>query len=239
MSKAKPTTKKKPAKKAARRKTIHEELEVAKDATVAEIKRAYRKKALKHHPDREEGDTEEFKRVTKAYQVLIDPVKRQRYEETGCEDEPRGTSTGVLASLFSVTVSELLSSKIDPSKVDLIGKIRTKLHRLKSDVVASEKEGQRRIKDLETIKARLTSESEDLLLEVLQSQIDDHNRTLAQHKVQLLEFQQCEEALENYNYEFEKQEQPKQGFGGQPMNMQDVMDAFTKAQSGNGSYFKF
>src|SRR5690242_14132060 len=60
-------------------------LGVSKGATDAEIKSAYRKLALQYHPDRNKGkDAEQkFKEVTKAYEVLSDPQKRQTYDQFG------------------------------------------------------------------------------------------------------------------------------------------------------------
>lgn len=60
-------------------------LGVQRQADASEIKKAYRKLAGKHHPDRG-GDAEEFKRVQKAYETLSDPQKRQMYDQFGTDD---------------------------------------------------------------------------------------------------------------------------------------------------------
>jgi len=57
----------------------YQTLGVSKDADTAEIKKAYRKLASKHHPDRG-GAAEEFKRVQEAYDTLSDPNKRAQYD---------------------------------------------------------------------------------------------------------------------------------------------------------------
>lgn len=59
-------------------------LGVDKNATPAEIKKAYRKMAIKHHPDKG-GDPETFKEISKAYEILSDPEKRQKYDRFGEE----------------------------------------------------------------------------------------------------------------------------------------------------------
>jgi len=61
-------------------------LEVSRDATDEEIKKAYRRLALKYHPDRNPGDKkaeEMFKEINEAYEVLSDPEKRMRYDRYG------------------------------------------------------------------------------------------------------------------------------------------------------------
>ncbi len=59
-------------------------LGVAKTATQEEIKAAYRKLAMKYHPDRNPGNKEaeeKFKEAAEAYQVLSDAEKRKRYDQ--------------------------------------------------------------------------------------------------------------------------------------------------------------
>ncbi len=66
----------------------YEILGVSRDATQEEIKAAYRREALKHHPDRNKGDKEaerRFKEAAEAYEVLSNPEKRARYDRYGHE----------------------------------------------------------------------------------------------------------------------------------------------------------
>ena len=59
---------------------------MARDCTETEIKKAYRRESLKHHPDKG-GDEEKFKLVAEAHTVLSNPQSRQRYD-LGEDDEP-------------------------------------------------------------------------------------------------------------------------------------------------------
>ena len=66
----------------------YEILEITRDADSDEIKKAYRKMALKFHPDRNQGDKEaeeKFKQINEAYQVLSDDEKRRMYDRYGKE----------------------------------------------------------------------------------------------------------------------------------------------------------
>lgn len=68
------------------KRDYYEVLGISKSADADEIKKAYRKAALKYHPDKNPGDKEaeeKFKEAAEAYDVLSDPEKRQRYDQFG------------------------------------------------------------------------------------------------------------------------------------------------------------
>ena len=65
------------------KRDYYEILGISKNASDDEIKKAYRKAALKYHPDKEGGDEEKFKEAGEAYEVLKDSAKRQRYDQFG------------------------------------------------------------------------------------------------------------------------------------------------------------
>ena len=67
----------------------YQELGVDRKADASEIKKAYRKLALKYHPDQTKGDKdaeEKFKRISEAYAVLSDKEKRSHYDTFGSTD---------------------------------------------------------------------------------------------------------------------------------------------------------
>jgi curved DNA-binding protein len=87
-------------------------LDIPKDATKQQIKKAYRKLAMKYHPDKNKGDKnaeEKFKQVSEAYAVLSDEEKRQQYDTYGSagfqqrysqEDIFRGSNIGDILREF-------------------------------------------------------------------------------------------------------------------------------------------
>lgn len=65
------------------KRDYYEVLGINKGASADEIKKAFRKLAVKYHPDKEGGDEAKFKEVNEAYEVLKDTDKRQRYDQFG------------------------------------------------------------------------------------------------------------------------------------------------------------
>ena len=89
-------------------KDFYEILGVSRDASVEEIKKAYRRLALKWHPDRNKDPEAEkkFKEINEAYEVLSDPAKRQAYDQFGHEAFRQGfPGAGGQEGPFSYTVN--------------------------------------------------------------------------------------------------------------------------------------
>lgn len=81
---------------ATQKRDYYEILEVSKDASDEDIKRAFRKKAMEYHPDRnkEANASDRFKEVNEAYQVLSDATQRSKYDQFGHSGIDGRTSAG-------------------------------------------------------------------------------------------------------------------------------------------------
>jgi len=101
-----------------KRKNYYKILGISKQADTTEIKRAYKKRALEHHPDRHANVNEEerlsqekkFKDVNEAYNCLVDPAKRQRYDNG--YDDVNQTSTSFNPEAFRMFCDEDILNNI-------------------------------------------------------------------------------------------------------------------------------
>ncbi len=71
-------------------KDYYNTLGVSKSSSQEEIKKAFRKLAHEHHPDKSHGNEQKFKEINEAYQVLSNPEKRQKYNQFGTDFEQMG-----------------------------------------------------------------------------------------------------------------------------------------------------
>jgi DnaJ-class molecular chaperone len=79
---------------------MYEVLGLTKDASPDDVKKAYRKLAREHHPDKG-GDPEKFKKVQEAYEVLSDPQKRQNFDQFGTAEGPPPGMPGFPQDIFA------------------------------------------------------------------------------------------------------------------------------------------
>ena len=100
------------------KRDYYEVLSVTRDASGDEIKKAYRRLAIKYHPDRNPDDPnaeEKFKEAAEAYSVLSDPQKRQQYDQFGFEGlngssgNPFGGGEMSLAVMVVVALVDLVA----------------------------------------------------------------------------------------------------------------------------------
>lgn len=135
-------------------KNLYDVLAIAKDATAEQIKKAYRKLAMKHHPDKG-GDELQFKELSKAYSVLSDEAKRKRYDETGQVEEERDPFNEILASFVSD-----LQDNVDSLNADIIDIAKKKIKKEIKEINLARIQTENKIKYLNFFLKRIKKDTE-------------------------------------------------------------------------------
>lgn len=105
-------------------------LGVARDATPAEIKAAYRRASSAAHPDKG-GSTERMQAVNRAYEVLSDPERRQQYDVNGSDghaETPEETGHATLVQAFRQALEQVSDT------ADIVGHVREQLQGVKLEI---------------------------------------------------------------------------------------------------------
>lgn len=178
----------------------YEILGVERTATIAAIKRAYRNKAKKAHPDAGGSDAE-MARLARAAAVLIDPELRKKFDETGrCDIEPDNLTTAAINNITALINSFLLHDREIPDhKRAMLAHFEAKKVEVRKSLMPAE----RAIKRAERIKKRWKRKKksgEDLLVRAIDWQIDRHKEVIAKGEGDIRILDRCIEILNSYTY---------------------------------------
>jgi DnaJ-class molecular chaperone len=184
--------------------SLYDDLGVDKSADRDTIKRAYRKKAHRHHPDRQGGDAEKFHAVQKAYDVLYDDARRAHYDRTGQDgqEDRRGELLRNLAALFMQAVASC-----DVEHDDIVGIVHRSINDGKVKNAAMISDLTKGIARFESAKKRLKKKAgggEDVLTQMLDGGIIANRRGIEMCKEQNAKFDETLAVLAGYTYVAER-----------------------------------
>jgi curved DNA-binding protein CbpA len=191
--------------------TFYETLGVAVDATKAEIKKAFKRKASKHHPDRDGGDKDKFQKIQTAYAVLCDDRKRQKYDTDGEEGgehvlTPRESAYQNLSMLFTGIVSENMDCI---ETIDIIKTIEANIKKNRKAPESIIKKMDKRLikikKAISKLKRKVKKPgTPDLFEHILGMQQQDAERNISNAREQLEMMDIMVELTNEYEYDFDK-----------------------------------
>ena len=173
----------------------YDELGVKRDATRKEIKTAYLKLSKKFHPDKKGGDTEKFKLISAAYEVLKDSKSRKHYDETGARKARETTTDDVIISVFSQAIEthdfthhnimEFLDEKLTTDRLNLVNAISI----AESDIIKFEDYNNR---------IGYKGEGENLFLNVIEAKIENLRKSIVANSEGMIRLKKIRIELNNY-----------------------------------------
>jgi curved DNA-binding protein CbpA len=162
----------------------YEELGVRKNASESTIRKAWRKKAMSHHPDRG-GDRAAFEQAQRAFRCLSDASKRAEYDRTAqmpsdAPDDTAAALMGVLNTVLEEVVAGLLKTGSKPADHDLAALMRESVQKRLDGVAANVKALEEAAKVLEGLLGRFTAEDGSEFDDLIRHQKKNVEDTLAQ-----------------------------------------------------------
>ena len=179
-------------------KKLYEILGLNENATDEEIRKAYKQKAQKYHPDRESGDKEQFALVRTAYDVLKDPARKQRYDETG----EAGPATNVDQMAVQV-IAQLFSQAVEQENIkNPVASVKDHLENDHKTLAGQIEALDNKVALLEKRRKRLTFQGESNLLDgVIQDKIRQHKSARQTLEQQIEINRRAVAMLDAYDYE--------------------------------------
>lgn len=172
----------------------YEKLDIETDATKADIKKAYRRKAQECHPDRPDGNKEEFQAVKLAYEVLSNPERRKKFDEFGDIDEApkQNIAEQMVMNFFNAMIDNGdMSGNIIDRTIEAINREQNKC---KNDIAKAAQ----KLAALEKKKNRINAKGNNLFDGLLVQKIEVLSRGITQAKEMIGNFDTALELLADY-----------------------------------------
>jgi len=194
-----------------RKINLYRVLGVPKTADAEVIKRAFRKMALRYHPDRNPGDAKaaaKFQRVQFAYQILSDPDKRARYDATGEHDSGKadnrqGILINALRNAFLLAMAGIVKSMRDQAQVDMLTEVCSAASKCEHEcAMNAEKLRHARTKVAKLLKRfRKTGNGENLMEAVIAQELVDLDKHIADFETIQQANREALEYLKDYSFD--------------------------------------
>lgn len=186
--------------------SLYDNLEIKKEATDKEIRSAYRKLSKKYHPDSPQGSKIEFECLKQAYDILIDPDRRARYNSTGRTDESVATEARI-KTMIANAVEGILNGPVngiidDPVWTDVKDKVHKSLKRAQEEIHRNMHDTQRKLERAHRLSERFkTKMDQDPVGDALKASIFQLKELMRQHEDAMELSLAVEKVFNGYDYE--------------------------------------
>lgn len=177
--------------------TYYDILGVPKDATLKQIKAAYRKLAQANHPDKG-GDADAFVQIQKAYDTLSDAGKREHYDRYGIEMPQNNTlikAREMVAALFQEILNREVTNST-PVLDDMQERLKGEKTKIRNNLLNLNEERRKNLR----VHRRLTSQVDSLLLDILEGRRRDVWRAYRATQEMIRTMEVAKGIMEGYSY---------------------------------------
>lgn len=201
------------------KKCLYRVLGIRPNSSAETIKKAFRRKAMKFHPDRNVGDdaaAAEYLEIQKAYDILSDPERRAKYDATGDTSHTIPRENSELMGILHPTLMETITT-IAPferiESLDLVKRMITKVQNRISQIEDVHKQILVRQKLLNKVIGRITTEGEENLLDsMVKNELDGLEIPLANIKADLDKHTRAINFLKQCKYRMDAGGSPESAF---------------------------
>jgi len=189
---------------------LYKILDIEKDASEGDIKKAYKKLSKIHHPDKG-GDEEEFKKISLAYSVLSDIEKRNNYDKYGVVDDSGNINIDDAATKCIIDISNGLLAQAEISdrckSTDFIKIIRDILKKTNNEENDKTNNFEMIIKRLKIMEERIEyhKKGENLFKILINNRISGYIRQNYESKKKKLILMKATKLLENYSFKIDEE----------------------------------
>lgn len=179
----------------------YEILEIEIEATSEEVKKAYRKLSMKHHPD-QGGDETKFIEINLSYRILSDPEKRKIYDRDGIiMDESPEYINNVIKSRLASILESWLDAKLKGEKVPMKQFFQQGLDRAISQIKNANADFNRKIEKLKHIRENVTCKAEsNMLYHMIDERLKTLHMSIEHNKKEEQIFIGLKEAVKDYDF---------------------------------------
>lgn len=183
----------------------YDTLGISPNATQEEIVRAYRSLAIRHHPDAGgNGDSQRFKQIATAYEVLRDSSRRRRYDETGDDTLPKDEAYQIVVATLYEVVTDAAGNQFNLEEIDLIFRVRKQISSMRKKFEQTAEKAHREAEKFRRIAERMESDGgENKLRAALLEPAKKMEQESAEAKRRIGVLDECEEILQHYKYRFD------------------------------------
>jgi curved DNA-binding protein CbpA len=187
---------------------IYKYFNLKKDASPEEVKKAYRNKVKKIHPDAEKGDREEFEKTNQFYETLINPVLRKEYDETGkvyntSKLEQDNIPYTILSNIFESIITNMNPAEFITKDIFVLVK-----EKVEKEIISLQKNIDMLIesnKNANIIINRIIHKNkENIFTNLLKQKISINKIVIEESKTKIKQRKKALKILKEYNYKTDK-----------------------------------